>query len=486
MNETGSADSRPVLHEPTDEAFACFRLEIYKPFLDDDKTTKRAWALLRETSRLLNQSMQRALRDVVVHVGDLRVAGKTRFAVPSERMNEKLGVPPPVETYTEEDFKRMSMLVNDALKASGVSEYVYSSVARKLLTSELSGTRLKDLLRGDRAYPEMRNVSIMMRGRNWRVTTEPRVANGKTYEDVVVEISALKPHTGKVRIVCRSLHGPKAARNRNLLKALAAMGTGVEHEGWTKGALTIRPLRRPGQPEKWEILLPYSSPRANAAKSPMTVAVHRSVVNMLTAVRSDGAVYHFPGDDVVRLKHQMYARRRAIQRDLSANPHRGRGTRRHHKALVRLGAKEARMTQTHLWRAARWIQTIAENAMASHVIVDDFTTFDPDQPGPPWEPYVRRWPWSDLKSKVIDALTRRAGLTVEERPSKYISQHCPKCGHVAASNIVRLPSIRGAHVERGVFKCGKCAFSGDVDTVAGLNLGRHYGFVPPEAATKTG
>ena len=332
-----TTDEDAILHEPTTEAFACFRLELHRPTLEGDTSTKNAWALLRETSRSLQQSAQRAMRDVVVAVGDLRATGKTRFATPTERADEKLGIPLATECYSNDDINSLGVSINDAFKASGASEYVYSSVARKLLTSELSSARLKDLLRGDCTYPDISRIGIMMRSRNWRLTTETRVANGKTYEDVVVEIGALKPRTGKVRLVCKSLHGPKLSRSRNLLKALEAMGLATSSEdGWSKGALTIRPLRRPGQAEKWEILLPYSSPRVNSAKSPTSIAVHRSVANMLTAVCSDGAVHHFSGRDVVLLKHQMYARRKNVQRDISSNPHRGRGAKRHFKALRRL------------------------------------------------------------------------------------------------------------------------------------------------------
>ena len=477
----------PVIHEPTDEAFACFRLEVFRPYLDTDTKTKRAWDLLRETQRSINQAAQRAIRDVIVHIGNLRMQGKTRFGVPAEKANfNNLGIPMPPECYSDDDLQHISLLVNEAFKSSGVSEYVYASVARRLLTSELANNRLKDLLRGDRTYPDVRSVGIMMRSRNWKITTEPRIANGKTYEDIVVEIGALKPKTGKMRIVCRSLHGPQLARARGLLTALQSLGTSTEAGGWSKGALTIRALRRPGRAEKWEILLPYSSPRTSAAGSTSSLAVHRSVVNMLTAVCSDGSVYHFPGREIVALKHQMYARRRPIQRDLSARPHRGRGAKRHFRALARLADKEARATQTHLWSAARWLQTLVENKRAAHVVIDNFRTFDPDQAGPPWEPFVRRFPWADLLAKTIDALTRRAGVTVEEKSSRYISQRCPDCGHVAPGNVIQMPVVRGADTVVGRFKCAECGFRADPDTVAALNLGRDLGFKPPAREKQTG
>ena len=127
-----------------------------------------------------------------------------------------------------------------------------------------------------------------------------------------------------------------------------------------------------------------------------------------------------------------------------------------------------------------------ETKAASHVVIDNFRSFDPDQPGPPWEPYVRNWPWANLLGKVIDAITRRAGVQIEERSCVYISQRCPDCGATAPANIVKTPVIRGVDVERGLFKCTACGYRGDVDTVAALNLGAHLGFKPPGRVARTG
>lgn len=473
-------------HEPTDEAFACFRLELHRPILEGDDSSKRAWTELRECLRAVGRGVQRGIGDVVLHVRDLRAAGKMRFATAPEKLNAGQGIPLPVECYTLEDLKRFPELITSALRATGVSEYVYSSVARRLSNSEFSGERLKGLLRGEAAYPVIRNQGIMMRARNWRIYTSPRVANGKEYVDVEIEMSALKPGLGKMRLICKSLHGPKLSRAKNLIRALAELETATTHvNGWSKGALTIRPLRRPGQPEKWEILLPYSAPRA-AGGGDVVLAIHRSVCNMLAAATNIGATYLYPGRDVVLLKHQMYARRAAVARDLAANPHAGRGKRRHYAALKRLQDAEARATQTHLWRAARWVQTIAEKVGAKLVLLDDFTSFNPDLPGPPFMPYVRRWPHADQKMKIIDALTRRAGIPVQEIDARYISQRCPECGYTGKENIKKMPVARGVDVEKGVFFCGKCGFETDLDAAAALNLLAAYEKSPPAMEVLSG
>jgi predicted Zn-ribbon and HTH transcriptional regulator len=207
---------------------------------------------------------------------------------------------------------------------------------------------------------------------------------------------------------------------------------------------------------------------------------------MLTAMSEDGSISHFSGHDIVKLKHQLYARKRLVQYDLTSRPHKGRGAKRHYKALARFNDKERRATMTHLWCAARWFQTFVEEHGASLVLIDDFISFDPDRSGPPWEPYVRRWPWAELKGKIIDALTRRAGVTVEERRSKYISQRCPECGHTEEDNVIKMPVIRGIYVEKGVFKCRECGFSTDVDRVAVMNLLHHWRSEPPSVVSSMG
>lgn len=457
-------------HEPADEAFACIRLELWRPELESGEPTKAAWELLRSTRRQIGQAVQRGFGDLVVHIRNLRAAGKSRFAVPSERSNAKLGVPLPTECYADEDLKPVHGFLTNALRESGVSEYVYASVARKIANSELAGEKLKGLFKGDATYPTMRNVAIMMRARNWRLVTNSRIANGKEYVDVSIEMSALRPGAGKVTLHCASLHGPKLTRNKNLLKAIAAMGLATEGEGWSKGALSIMPVRRPGQPEKWFILLPYSAPREKSTTGGPVVAVHRSVAAMLTIVTDDGASHQFSGRDIVSLKHQMYARRRFLSRDLAANPHKGRGVRRHYKALARLSDAERRATETNLWRAARWVQNTVERLGARLVLLDDFTSFDPDTKGPPFEPYVRKFPLAELKLKIIDALTRRGGFAVQEIKASYLSQRCPACQHTGKENIKKLPVARGVDVENGFFVCVKCRFSADLDIAAATNM----------------
>jgi Putative transposase DNA-binding domain len=475
-------ESASLRHEPQDDAYASFRLELRRPVLQGDEASTRAWQEIHSVRRLVGQAVQRGIGDIVVHVRNLRAAGKTRFPNPSERANSKLGIPLPVECY-DQDMTSLQVLFKDyleeALKQTGISEYVYSSVSRKIAASEFSGDKMRALLRGEASYPVLRNVAISMRNRNWRLYMEPKIVEGKECLDIVVEISALRPHLGRMRLICQRLTGSRLGRAKALLSALEALGYKPNYAekkagGWEKGALMLKPVQRPGQMLKWFIILPYVAPRSVVGESKLTMAIHRSVTNMLTAATSKGEVNYFPGHDVVKLKHQMHARRRLLAQELASMPHRGRGTRHHHKALARLSDAERRATDTNLWRAARWVQNVVEASGASIVLLDDFTSFNPDLPGPPFEAYVRTFPLSDLKLKVIDALTRRAGVTVEERSSVYISQRCPDCGTVSQRNVEKMPSVKGIVIEKGWFKCIKCKFSGNIDKIAALNLLDHW------------
>lgn len=461
------------LELPPDKPMACFRLELFAPSFEN-QDRKTSWNTLYSTQRRLSQAAQLAVRNVLMHIGDLRAAGKHRYMTPAERANAELGIPAPAECYESEDIKKIAGIVSDALKTSATTEYLYGSVAQRITQSEFAGDKLKGLLRGDTVFPALANVGIMVRARDWTIELRPTDRHGKFYLDVVITTSAWWKGGGPVTLHCRSLHGRTLDRARTLLTELASAPgrTLVSTNGWKKGALTVRAVHRPGQAVKWEILLPYQSNRIDSTGE-ASMVVHRSVCNMLSCCVHDGdrvKVHHYPGLAVVALKSQMHARRRAIARDIQARLHPMRqGRRRHYKALHRLADAEARATQTELWRAARWCQTIAEKSGAKVVYLDDFRSFNPDQPGPPWEPYVRTFPWSDLLMKCEDALKRRGGFAIREYSAKYVSQRCPECGFTDRNNIARTPVVRGSYVEAGLFRCAECGYKADVDAVAVRN-----------------
>jgi hypothetical protein len=465
------------VHKPTKNPVACMTLELYRPEKTDGT---KAWAELRTASRDIGKAAQVAIADIAVSLRDQRMAGKMRFSTADERaMLKDQEVPLPSECWDTVGFKTA---VEKAMKATGLTEYIWSSVTKRIVDSEFAGDRLNALLRGDSSFPLLRNVPFTIRNRNWRVLfeevtkTDVRTGQPKTYTNVVIETSAWRPGEGKMRLVCKSLHGRGVASMVEVLKKLVAIDYDKsdvpEAEGYAKGALQIARVRRPGQPEKWFVRLPYKSSRLAKEESDSLVIVHRGVVNMLSFLAIDKKNHvttgSYPGTNLVRLKSQMYARRKLIQKDLSATPHAGRGKKKHFAALKKLSDKEARFTDTELWRAAKAVQVFAERHGASIVLLDNFGAFQSDDPN--LAPYVRRFPLAELKGRVIDALTRRAGVKVNEEASAFISQKCPVCSHTCKENIKRLPKVVGYDAKDGFFECVNCQHSGDLELTSIQNM----------------
>jgi hypothetical protein len=464
--------------DPDEKAFASLKFELRRPVLGSDTTATRAWQEIHSAQRAAGQAVQTAIGEVVVYVRDMRKRGKIRYPNKSEQANATLGIPLLPECYTWDDIKGIHACVERSLRTSGLSEYVYGSISRRIAKAEFTRSKLAKLLAGEVSYPVFQHVGIMMRSRNWLVRCQECVSDkGKPYLDIEIEISAIRKGLGRMVLHCCSIHGRQMGRIRAILEALQAMGwdegEAKNPKVWSKGALTLRALQRPGQPVKWQILVPYKAPRVDTSGGRAIVVVHRSVVNMLSAaVKNERGteIFHYPGKTLVALKHQMYARRAALSRDIASKPHRGRGGKAHYKALHRFADKEARATQTELWRATRWVQNIVERYGAEAVYLDDFKSFDPDRPGPPFEPYVRNFPFADLRLKVVDAMTRRAGVSIDLWPSQYISQRCPACGNIDAANIEKLPVVKGMYTEPGKFKCKTCEyFNPELDKVSILN-----------------
>ena len=320
-----SKDESDMFHEPADEAFASLGLELRRPVLDGDEKSTRAWQEIKACHRAIGQSVQRAIGEVVLKVREMRAAGHTRFAIRQNASTRRWVSRCPGECYTKEDLDGICDAINDSLRTSGVSEYVYASVARKLLTGEFSNSKLRTLLRGEIAYPVIRSPAIMMRARNWRLGLTERVANGKIYLDIDIEISALRPGLGQdgAGDVTRSMVAI-LQRYRPILKALQAMETA------TTGTAAMVPPKggvrvlfpcvlcagldspRSGkfcfriQPRVFSVVWKYC-----CGGGPPECGQHAECGCFgSTGPDAKVQIYHYPGKTVVSLKNQMYQRRR--------------------------------------------------------------------------------------------------------------------------------------------------------------------------------
>lgn len=450
--------------------FAAIRLELHHPEVRGCQTARESWDHLCSVLYDVRSGTQQALGDFLVVVRDLRSEGQRRWPTRQERSRAKDGIPPPSECW---DLGRLGVgreLLTRALRATGLSEYVYASVAERVSSSELAGTKLASLLTCRSAYPVATSVPIVVRSRNCRVS----VADGVP----VVRLTSLRPGQGPVRLVCKRLHGRAAPR---LVGALERIQAG----DWSIGAVSIHRRERDG---KWYLLVPYDSGKVPEAVG-QVAAVHRGVAHWLTLVTERGQVCHLPGFFVASHKVEYGRRRRMLQQDLAARGGRGRGRRDAFRALKKLQDAEARWVETAAQQAARWVERQCVRLGVGTVVLDDFAQpfsracgDDHDQrKGPeyhddkvylPW--WVRRFPMGLVRQKVEDALTRRAGVGVEVVSGAYASQQCCRCGHVSAANVVRLPKVgdftTGELVVAGLQRCESCGQETELDEAAARNL----------------
>lgn len=454
---------------------ATLRLKLRYPVLATAPADRKAaWAHLNDIFRCVSVGIQNGLADVLVHLRGTGYGELKRLPTPAER---EAGADPSVH-YTKDDLAKIPDLLSDSIKKTGVSEYVYAAVSHRLATSQFAGDKLRKLVRGEVAYPVVQHPAIEVRNRNWKVTvTEEKGKDDKTYVRPVVEVTSLRPGCGKVSLVCDSLHGRGAAGMQAILEQMAVLGyeTASEETGWAKHALVIKPM---GPDREWHLLLPYSAPRVPRVIDPnAAMAIHRGMANFLTAaIIRDGKVgYHYyRGGDIVAAKSEFLARGKHLRQDIAGRANGCRGRRSRYRGRAMLSDKQRRVIETAIWRAARWAQRLAEENGVGFIAIEDFGTIRADVATDQdryLEPYIRRFPFFTLKTRVRDALTRRAGAEVTEVEAAYISQRCPACAHESPANVQRRPRARSsADIEAGSFKCEECGLPGDLDGIAALNM----------------
>ncbi|MEX2716778.1 MAG: zinc ribbon domain-containing protein [Candidatus Sigynarchaeota archaeon] len=472
------------IHQPPDKPVAALRFRLrYPSFGASSRSRDEAWQELRRAHRDLLQRIQQAVGDVIVYVRDLRQAGKSRFATRQElQQYAQTGELPP-DCYPPDVGAQLAAIVESAIKKSGLSEYVYSSVARRLANAEFRGDKLAKLLRGDIAFPSIARAGLMFRNRNWKLEVEKEVVekdDGKkvTYYHPIITVTSLRPGTGPFKFRADTPYGKSAASKEALLFRLAALGfdtKGTEGlaEGWAKGTLTVQRVERPGCKEEWQLILAYVSPRAQRLKGESVVVVHRGVVNalsMLAASEDDLVIgHHYPGNDIIQAKAQFQARRSRVLRDLTAKADR-RNSPKHFRALRKIGNVERRFVDTAIHNMSKSVEKFAEVNNAKLVLIENFGNFLTDfrdDNNHYLQAYLRRFPFYDLKMRCIDKVTRRQGVEVVEGPTRHCSQKCPLCAHVSSDNIAVRPRVPD---KPGRFKCVSCGFELGLDEIATLNI----------------
>jgi len=161
-------------------------------------------------------------------------------------------------------------------------------------------------------------------------------------------------------------------------------------------------------------------------------------------------------------KRKLAARRRdammikACERGGGAQGH---GTARRYEIRDALADKERRLTRTFCQQTAAQVRKLAIAWGCGRVVIGDYGGLDPDE-----ERAVRRFvprpPLHELKTDIVNAL-QPVGIEVDEVSESYVSQTCPRCGHVDA----RMHNRR-----TGVFHCIICRFEGKADEVSALHM----------------
>lgn len=456
--------------------FAAVKLRLHHPAASG-KSSKEAWDCLWGVNRDVSVAIQNAMADVLLYLRTHR-----RFPTKEEREADTL----PSDCVVSADLHE---IVQKALRASGTSEYIWSSVSRRLVESEFSGDKLRQVLRGEIAYPVVRRPSFSVRNRNWSIRFETKIIaseNGepRKVQNPVVSVTSLRPGDGKFEFECYGFKGRGAASQILILEELAALGfeTASDETGWRKGAMSVRWL-----PKKrtWEIILPYERARVERESDPTsTVVVHRGIVNMVMVgvVSGDDVSCHaYQGGDVVHHKLTSAARAARLRRDVSTMRG-GRGHDRRWRALGAISDSEARYMDTACWRVARFVQDLVEKAGAGTVLIESFGDLKKTDVLDDQDRYlglfVRKFPFAKLKLRIKDAVERRVGIKTVEIDAHYVSQKCPACDYTAEENIHRRPRAHGMHVEGGSFRCGACGLVADLDHIAVYNMLLRWEDVP--------
>lgn len=211
--------------------------------------------------------------------------------------------------------------------------------------------------------------------------------------------------------------------------------------------------------KKWVAKLAFTTWEPAVTKSDGVMAVNRGRHNFLYAASTEPgrARVLMPGDELLQMKQKFSAikwrmrrRQRVIGQGATAH-----GKARRYRDYEAKGDAEARYIRTTCQRAAAELVKCASAWGCGTVVIEDFNTIDAED-----KRYVSSWPWYQLKTSIAWAC-KKAGLTLLETPSQYISSQCPRCGNLEA----------GQHnLRTGMFHCKACGFARPADLVATLNM----------------
>jgi transposase len=546
-------------HEPQESPTAAISLELHHPEFVGTTPGRRdnaAWDVLHEARRKVMKGVQVGLSRAFVAFTKARNLPADKFegkdwkpqsiiyhALVEAGLSEN-GFAQSVADQASREFE--IRLAHETKLASSIAD----QVSRTFAKAEFSGgkdSKGSRVASGEIMFPRFSSPNIQQRAEHWTVeVVERQDEQGNVWHDPVVTIDAPLKGSVKMRLDCKSIYGKGSASQLAVLRKLAEIPAGESRTpygwgrravldkegnavkiktgknagkektewfntgaGWKRGDLKIVFNRKD---KRWSLKLAYGSPRTEREVQDDTyIVVHRGIANFLTALIVQGdevKLRYLPGEGFARGKVQFHARRQRVNRALHSLEGRGRGRGDKFRAMRGIRDYEERFTRTEMQRAARFVQRLVEESGARVVYVESFTDIVSDltdERNRYVQMFIRKIPLASLKSMVIDAVTRRAGVRVVEVPSHYVSRTCPACGHEDEQNVRRLPRVfgdgrskmesvepvlrsvadgkltveqavkrltgpSGASTTRSEFQCVECGAGGDLDYVAVCNM----------------
>ena len=450
-----------------------------------------SWSMLGDAYRQASQLAHVGARCVADGLADLYEQGKSHGGKGPHGIS-----PSEIKTLQKPMYATMrrASLQQERTITSGHVAAIAQDLFQKEFSDGKEKKKLSDIIHGKRGFPVPNKIGLPVRGADWWLEMNDRKLKAKKNKDgtemppavvsfPVVYITSLFSKAGRVRLVCSPVRGRGSESKQAIINSVISVPRGsntMVDGGPKRGTMIVKRVKKPSDNmAKWFVVLSYGQQKVDpTAPSQCAVVVHRGVAHclMIAVVKPDSIQFHAHfGHEVVDKKAQFSSRRKRYKVDASAPNGSGRGRKHRFKKLRALGNAERNSTDTDMWRAARSLETVIENSGASTVILESMGTFRcdvEDDRGRHLPSYVRNWPYAQLKSKCLDVIKRRRGISdVHEVGVNYISQRCPACEHTSEDNIARLPKINASeNWSGGVFRCVVCRFTRDLDETAIMNM----------------
>lgn len=190
---------------------------------------------------------------------------------------------------------------------------------------------------------------------------------------------------------------------------------------------------------KWFLLCSCEIPAKEPISSSDFLGVDLGIVNIATD--SDGQV--FSGEKVETARRTFAHRRRNLQR---------KGTRAAHRKIQRIGSRQRRFQRHENHCISKAIVAKAERT-GRGIALEDLK-------GIRERVTARRRQRARMANWAFAQLAALAGVPVAFIDPKNTSRECSSCGHVEKAN----------RPDRDTFCCRSCAFAGDADAIAAVNI----------------